>query len=230
MQQKITSPNLIATTVDSAVSNNPWAGLALGAALLGAATSPVIMDGKALAAQPSRESTASAVAPSAPIRGTRVGDIIPDITVPDRDGKDLTLSKALGERVILVDFWASWCGPCRAENPTVVGAYRRFKDSDFVDKDGAVLGRGFDVISISVDTSKEDWLAAIKVDRLAWPKHGRDNGWAQVGTIYGVRTIPSNFLIDRDGTILAKNLRGHTLTDFLEKLRDKRPNDGSTRK
>ena len=121
----------------------------------------------------------------------------------DRDGKPFSLSSTRG-KLILVDFWASWCGPCRRENPNVVKAYSKFH------------AKGFDVFGVSLDKDKDKWLEAIKKDNLTWNHVSDLKGWGnQAAKLYGIRAIPSNLLLDKQGKILAKNLRGE---DLIKKL------------
>ena len=156
------------------------------------------------------------IQPSGAVVGTNVGNVAPDLKFNNPDGKELTLSSNRGYYV-LVDFWASWCGPCRNENPNVVATYNKYKDSKFK---GA---KGFKIFSVSLDRDHDAWLAAIKKDGLAWPDHCSDlKGWqsAACGT-YGVNSIPTNFLLNSDGVIIAKGLRGEQLAAELEKLTSK---------
>jgi thiol-disulfide isomerase/thioredoxin len=137
----------------------------------------------------------------------KVGDVPPDIKMKNGSGKEYSLY-ALRGKVVLLDFWASWCGPCRRENPVVVAAYQKYKD------------KGFTVFSVSLDNNKDQWLAAIQKDQLTWEYHVSDlKGWSSdVAKEYGVRGIPAAFLLDRNGKIVATNLRGAELENALEKI------------
>lgn len=136
-----------------------------------------------------------------------VGEMAPDIVMQDSAGKMQKLS-ALRGKVVLLDFWASWCGPCRHENPNVVRAYHKFTQ------------KGFTVFSVSLDNNRDKWLAAIKKDGLIWENHVSDlKGWGSAGSaLYKVTGIPATFLIDREGKIAAKNLRGEALEKKLIEL------------
>lgn len=139
---------------------------------------------------------------------TRVGAIAPDFTQNDVNDKPVKLSDFRGKYVLL-DFWASWCGPCRNENPNVVRAYEKYK------------GKNFTVLGVSLDQAgkKEAWLAAIKADGLPWTQVADLQGWNNaVAGLYGIRAIPKNFLIDPEGKIIAKNLRGDALSERLATL------------
>jgi peroxiredoxin len=137
-----------------------------------------------------------------------VGDKAPDITLPDRSGKIASMSSLTKGKVVLLDFWAAWCGPCRHENPNVVKAYQKYKD------------KGFTVFSVSLDNSKDKWLEAIKKDALEWDTHVSDlKGWQSEGARkYGVTGIPATYLIDKNGVIIAKNLRGAQLEQKLSEI------------
>lgn len=143
--------------------------------------------------------------------GTRVGNVAPDIRFPNPDGKIIQLSSLRG-KLVLVDFWASWCQPCRAENPNLVRIYEKYKDQDFGN------AKGFEIFSISLDQDHSKWTAAIKKDNLFWNGHVSDlKYWkSEPARIFGVQSIPHTLLINEKGVIIAKGLRGAAIERAVE--------------
>jgi peroxiredoxin len=137
---------------------------------------------------------------------TAVGQEAPEISLPDVNGDTLKLSSLRG-KYVLVDFWAKWCGPCRRENPNVVKAYHKYKNPRF------------EIMGVSLDRSKEDWLQAIAEDRLTW-KHVSDLKYfsSQAAIDYNINSIPFSILVDPNGVIIAKNLRGASLEKKLAEI------------
>lgn len=145
--------------------------------------------------------------------GINLGDKAPNIIIDNLKGKAIELNDLEGY-VVLIDFWASWCRPCRIENPNIVEAYELYHKRKFKD------AKGFEIFSVSLDRNKEAWENAIDMDKLEWKYHGSDlNGWkSPAAKLYRVSSIPANFLIDHKGIIVAKNLRGIDLLYNIEKL------------
>jgi len=141
-------------------------------------------------------------------RPTNIGNPAPDFEQPDVSGKKISLSQFKG-KYILLDFWASWCKPCRAENPNLVEVYRKFKD------------KGLEIISVSLDGvgQKKAWINAIQADGLTWLQVSDLKAWQNsAALIYGIKAIPENFLIDPTGKIIAQNLRGQDLNSMLSHI------------
>jgi peroxiredoxin len=130
----------------------------------------------------------------------------PDFALADTSGHLVKLSSLRG-KYVLVDFWASWCGPCRKENPNVVAAYQKYH------------GKGFDIVGVSLDTKKDAWMKAIDKDSLAWNHVSDLKGW-ESGIVkeYGIHAVPTNFLVDKEGKVIANNLRGEALLEKLATL------------
>lgn len=144
---------------------------------------------------------------NSPASKVAIGAIAPDLEFPDPYGKMRKLSDLRG-KVVLLDFWASWCGPCRRENPNVTNIYSKYHD------------KGFEVFSVSLDSDAASWKRAIESDKLVWPNHVSDlKKWqSQAAAIYGVRSIPSTFLLDKEGRIVKRDLRGADLENAVRQL------------
>jgi peroxiredoxin len=138
---------------------------------------------------------------------TQVGKPFIDFTLPDTTGNPVSLSEYVGEGYVLLDFWAAWCTPCRKENPHLVDAYQKYHE------------KGFEIFGVSFDRKKEAWVQAIHKDNITWPQVSDLNYWdSKAGRMYGVRSIPANFLINKEGKIVAKNLRGEELKEKLSEI------------
>jgi peroxiredoxin len=137
---------------------------------------------------------------------TAVGQMAPEFSQTDTSGNPISLSSLRGKYVLL-DFWASWCGPCREENPNIVKAYAAYKD------------KGLDILGVSLDQQKSDWLKAIQDDKLYWKQVSDLKYWENdVAKLYGIQSIPASYLLDKEGRIIAKNLRGAELEAKLAEL------------
>jgi len=143
------------------------------------------------------------------LRNTAIGMKAPDFEQNDPDGKTIRLSEKIGSKLLLIDFWASWCAPCREENPNLVAVYQKFQT------------KGFDILGVSLDNKKENWLKAIADDKLTWTHVSNLKSWDNpAAEKYAVGSIPANFLLDENGVILAKNLRNDELFKKVAELID----------
>ena len=138
---------------------------------------------------------------------TQVGKPYIDFTLPDTSGTAVSLSDYVGEGYVLLDFWAAWCGPCRKENPNLVKAYEKYHD------------QGFEIFGVSFDRTRDAWVQAIHNDNITWPQVSDLEYWDnKAGEKYGIRSIPSNLLINAEGRIVEKNLRGEELDKKLKEI------------
>jgi len=136
-----------------------------------------------------------------------IGQKAPDFTLNDVNGVPVTLSSKVGAKLLLIDFWAAWCAPCRKENPNIVKVYNEFKS------------KGFDILGVSLDRNKEDWIQAIAKDNLTWTQVSDLLYWnSAAAKLYLVTSIPANFLLDKNGIIIAKNIRGEALATKVKEL------------
>lgn len=142
-------------------------------------------------------------------KGNRsIGTVVTDFAMADADGKDRQLSEWCGKgNYVLIDFWASWCGPCLQELPNVVSCYEKYH------------GKGFEIIGISFDNKKDAWLAAVKRLKMTWPQLSDLKGWKSLAAVtFGINSIPANILVDPQGRIAALDLRGANLGAKLEEI------------
>lgn len=139
--------------------------------------------------------------------------LAPDIVFNNTVGVETKLSSLRGN-IVLIDFWASWCGPCRMKHPELVKVYNEAQAYEFKN------AKGFEIFSVSLDNNKDRWLKAIQQDRLEWSNHVSDlKGWrSEVVTTYGIRSIPRNVLLNEKGEVIAQNVFGEKLKEVLRKL------------
>jgi peroxiredoxin len=134
------------------------------------------------------------------------GNMAPELTLNTPEGATVSLSSLKG-KIVMIDFWASWCKPCRQENPNVVKIYNKYKNS------------GFEILGVSLDENKDKWVDAIKQDALPWPHISDLKGWQSAAAqVYGIQSIPFTVLVDKDGKIIDKNLRGELLENKLKEI------------
>lgn len=148
--------------------------------------------------------------------GTTLGLRAPEIVLPGLEGETLRLSSLRG-KLVLVDFWAAWCNPCRRENPELVKLYSKYNDASFT------KGEGFEIFSISLDRDEAAWKKAVEDDELNWTYQAGDMKGAgtEPAQDYGIQMIPASFLLDQHGVIIATNLRGDALAEKIESLLEK---------
>jgi peroxiredoxin len=141
------------------------------------------------------------------LKTVEIGQKAPEFVLKDVNGNSVSLSSRIGSRLLLIDFWAAWCVPCRRENPNLLKVYNDFKD------------KGFEVLGVSLDRAKEDWIKAIEKDQLPWMQVSDLLYWdSPVAQLYAVKSIPANFLLDKSGIIIAKNLRGDDLINKVKEM------------
>jgi peroxiredoxin len=145
------------------------------------------------------------------MKSVAVGQKAPDFTSNDVKGNPVALSSKIGAKLLLIDFWAAWCNPCRQENPNVVKVYNEFHK------------KGFDVFGVSLDNTREDWIKAIADDKLTWTQvSDLQRGNSAAAKLYSVNSIPSNFLLDETGKIIGRNLRGEALYNKVKEVLGKK--------
>jgi peroxiredoxin len=141
------------------------------------------------------------------MKSVSIGQKAPDFTMNDPNGNPVSLSSKIGSKLLLIDFWAAWCNPCRQENPNVVKIYNQFHK------------KGFDIFGVSLDRTKDDWVKAIDSDKLDWTQVSDLQFWNNAAAkLYAVNAIPANFLLDETGTIIGKNLRGEDLYNKVNEV------------
>lgn len=140
------------------------------------------------------------------------GSYAPDINLPDTSGTEISLEQLKG-KIVLLDFWASWCKPCRKVNPKLVQLHRKYHNAEFENADG------FEILSVSLDADREKWIGAIEKDKLYWPWHASElKGWqSKVALDYKLESIPASFLLDQKGMIIGVDLRLRDLESILQK-------------
>jgi peroxiredoxin len=141
------------------------------------------------------------------MKSVEVGQKAPDFTLNDPEGSPVSLYSKVGPRLLLIDFWAGWCPPCRQENPNLVKVYKEFNK------------KGFDVFGVSLDRTKEEWVKAIADDKLTWTHVSDLQYWNnEAAGLYAVNSIPANFLLDENGIIIGKNLREEALYNKVKEV------------
>jgi len=141
-----------------------------------------------------------------PLKATAIGSKAPEFSAPTPDGKTMALSEALGKKITILDFWAAWCKPCRNENPNIVNIYNKYHD------------KGLNVFGVSFDRNADDWKKAIEDDGLTWNHVSNVQYFDEIAKLYNLNAIPASFILDENGVILAKNLRGKQLEDKIAEL------------